>query len=166
VRVEVLIPDFKGAWQALETVVRARPFVLNHNIETVPRLYRQVRPQAIYERSLELIRRAKALAPGMLTKSGFMVGLGETKDELLRTMSDLRDSGCDIVTIGQYLRPSMEHLAVDRYYDPSEYAQFVQYGRQIGLRHVEAGPLVRSSYHAERVSAPAVSVIPLEAIDG
>jgi lipoyl synthase len=151
VRVEVLIPDFKGAWDALETVVRARPFVLNHNVETVPRLYRQVRPQAIYERSLELIRRAKALAPDMLTKSGFMVGLGETQDELLQTMRDLRDHGCDIVTIGQYLRPSMQHLPIDRYYDPSEYAAFVDYGRQIGLRHVEAGPLVRSSYHAERV---------------
>ncbi len=166
VRVEVLIPDFKGAWDALETVVRARPFVLNHHIETVPRLYRQVRPQAIYERSLELIRRAKTLAPGMLTKSGFMVGLGETKGELLQTMRDLSDSGCDIVTIGQYLRPSMQHLPIDRYYDPSEYAEFVDFGRQLGLRNVEAGPLVRSSYHAEKVSAPAISIIPLEAIDG
>jgi lipoic acid synthetase len=153
VRVEVLIPDFKGDRQALETVVRARPFVLNHNIETVPRLYRQVRPQAIYERSLALIRRAKSLAPGMLTKSGFMVGLGETKHELLQTMRDLRDHGCDIVTIGQYLRPSMQHLPIDRYYDPTEYAEFVAYGREIGLRHVEAGPLVRSSYHAEKVTA-------------
>jgi lipoic acid synthetase len=164
VRVEVLIPDFKGAWDALATVVRARPFVLNHNIETVPRLYRQVRPQAIYERSLELIRRAKTMAPDMLTKSGFMVGLGETKDELLQVMRDLRDHGCDIVTIGQYLRPSMQHLPVDRYYDPSEYAAFVEYGRAIGLRHVEAGPLVRSSYHAEKVTSG--SLIPMEAIGG
>ncbi len=182
VRVEVLIPDFKGNWDALATVVRSRPAVLNHNIETVPRLYRQVRPQAIYERSLDLIRRAKAMAPGMLTKSGFMVGLGETKDELLRTMRDLRDHNCDIVTIGQYLRPSMQHLPIDRYYDPSEFAEFVEYGRTIGLRHVEAGPLVRSSYHAEKVASPpnpspdprrdtssdlsvAPELIPLEAID-
>ena len=163
VRVEVLIPDFKGAWDALATVVRARPFVLNHNIETVPRLYRQVRPQAIYGRSLELIRRAKAIAPDMLTKSGFMVGLGETKEELLQTMRDLRDHGCDIVTIGQYLRPSMQHLPIDRYYDPSEYAAFVEYGREIGLRHVEAGPLVRSSYHAERVVRGTDELLPLVA---
>ncbi len=169
VRVEVLIPDFKGNWDALATVVRSRPSVLNHNIETVPRLYRQVRPQAIYERSLELIRRAKAMAPGMLTKSGFMVGLGETKDELLQIMRDLRAHDCDIVTIGQYLRPSMQHLPIDCYYDPSEYAEFVDYGRTIGLRHVEAGPLVRSSYHAEKVASPAVAsyaeLIPLEVID-
>jgi lipoic acid synthetase len=153
VRVEVLIPDFKGDWSALATVVEARPFVLNHNIETAPRLYHRVRPQARYERSLELIRRAKDAAPDMLTKSGFMVGLGETVDELLQVMRDLRDHGCDIVTIGQYLRPTKQHLPVERYYDPSEYAQFVEYGRAIGLRHVEAGPLVRSSYHAEKQSA-------------
>ena len=118
VRVEVLIPDFKGNWDALATVVAARPFVLNHNVETVPRLYRQVRPQATYTRSLELIRRAKALAPGMLTKSGFMVGLGETRDELFELMRDLRANDCDIVTVGQYLRPSLQHLPVERYYDP------------------------------------------------
>lgn len=167
VRVEVLIPDFKGNWDALATVVRARPFVLNHNIETAPRLYRQVRPQAIYARSLELISRAKTMAPGMLTKSGFMVGLGETRDELFSVMRDLRDHHCDIVTIGQYLRPSPRHLPVDRYYDPSEYAAFVEYGRGLGLRHVEAGPLVRSSYHAEKQAmdprAPA-GVIPLEQV--
>ncbi|MEX0749469.1 MAG: lipoyl synthase [Dehalococcoidia bacterium] len=152
VRVEVLIPDFKGNWDALATVVEARPFVLNHNIETAPRLYRWVRPQARYERSLELIRRAKGAAPDMLTKSGFMVGLGESVDELFCVMRDLRAHGCDIVTIGQYLRPTKQHLPVERYYDPSEYAQFVAYGREIGLRHVEAGPLVRSSYHAEKQS--------------
>jgi lipoic acid synthetase len=167
VRVEVLIPDFKGDRDALETVVRARPFVLNHNIETVPRLYRQVRPQAIYERSLVLIRRAKSLAPDMLTKSGFMVGLGETKDELFGVMRDLHEHGCDIVTIGQYLRPSMQHLPIDRYYDPPEYEEFIDYGHQIGLRHVEAGPLVRSSYHAEKVThgARTPTLIPLEQID-
>jgi lipoic acid synthetase len=182
VRVEVLIPDFRGDAGALATVVRARPFVLNHNIETVPRLYRQVRPQAIYARSLELIRRAKTMAPTMLTKSGFMVGLGETKAELRQTMRDLCDHGCDIVTIGQYLRPSLNHLPIDRYYDPAEYDEFVEYGRSIGLRHVEAGPLVRSSYHAEKIvqrdalpntrrdrssdlSAAPITLIPLEAID-
>ena len=153
VRVEVLIPDFKGNWDALAEVVEARPFVLNHNIETAPRLYPQVRPQARYERSLELLRRAKDAAPDMLTKSGFMVGLGETPGELFRVMRDLKASGCDIVTIGQYLRPTIQHLPIDRYYEPEEYEAFRQYGREIGLLHVEAGPLVRSSYHAEKQSA-------------
>jgi lipoic acid synthetase len=168
VRVEVLIPDFKGDPQALATVVRARPFVLNHNIETAPRLYSVVRPQAIYERSLELIQRAKALAPDMLTKSGFMVGLGETKDELFEVMRDLRAHACDIVTIGQYLRPSLQHLPVARYYEPAEYDEFVAYGREIGLMHVEAGPLVRSSYHAEKQvqrGQRADTMIPLEVVD-
>ena len=148
------IPDFKGNWDALQTVVEARPFVLNHNVETAPRLYRWVRPQARYERSLELIRRAKDAAPDLLTKSGFMVGLGETRDELFEVMRDLREHGCDIVTIGQYLRPSLQHLPVERYYDPSEYQAFRDYGAQLGFTHVEAGPLVRSSYHAEKQSAP------------
>jgi lipoic acid synthetase len=152
IRVEVLIPDFKGNWDALATVVGARPFVLNHNIETSPRLYRRVRPQAIYERSLELIRRAKTLAPEMLTKSGFMVGLGETQEELFAVMRDLRVHGCDIVTIGQYLQPTRDHLPIDRFYDPSEYEAFRAYGRELGFTHVEAGPLVRSSYHAEKQS--------------
>lgn len=167
VRVEVLVPDFKGNWDALATVVRARPFVLNHNVETAPRLYRHVRPQAVYTRSLELIRRAKEMAPDALTKSGFMVGLGETQDELFGVMRDLRDHGCDIVTVGQYLRPSPRHLPVDRYYDPSEYAPFVEYGRKLGLRHVEAGPLVRSSYHAEKQAMdrhPPADIIPLQQV--
>ncbi len=154
VRVEVLIPDFKGNWDALATVVDASPFVLNHNVETVPRLYRRVRPQAIYERSLELIRRAKAAAPDMLAKSGFMVGLGETQEELFQLMRDLRDHRCDIVTIGQYLRPSPDHLPIDRYYDPAEYQAFRDYGRTLGFHRIEAGPLVRSSYHARDVSDP------------
>jgi lipoic acid synthetase len=153
VRVEVLIPDFKGNWDALAAVVDARPFVLNHNVETVPRLYSRVRPQAIYKRSLELIRRAKDAAPGALTKSGFMVGLGETQHELLQLMRDLREHGCDILTIGQYLRPSPQHLPIDRYYDPSEYQPLCDYGRRLGFRHVEAGPLVRSSYHAREASS-------------
>ena len=159
VRVEVLVPDFKGDWSALATVVRARPFVLNHNIETVPRLYRAVRPQAQYARSLELLRRAKLAAPAMLTKSGFMVGLGETLDELSLTMRDLRAHGCDIVTIGQYLRPSPNHLPVARYYDPAEYETFRVWGRELGFKHVEAGPLVRSSYHAEKQSAAVTSAV-------
>ena len=167
-RVEVLIPDFKGNWDALEAVVKARPFVLNHNIETVPRLYSIVRPQAQYARSLELIRRAKDAAPDMLTKSGFMVGLGETHDELFDVMRDLRAHGCDIVTIGQYLRPSLQHLPIDRYYDPGEYEAFRALGRELGFTHVEAGPLVRSSYHAEQQSAGGAmhesELIPLETI--
>ena len=169
VRVEVLIPDFKGNWDALATVVRARPFVLNHNVETAPRLYPQVRPQAIYERSLDLIRRAKDAAPDMLTKSGFMVGLGETRGELFDVMRDLREHGCDIVTIGQYLRPSLKHLPVDRYYDPAEYEAFRTYGRELGFTHVEAGPLVRSSYHAEKQSqsrfSPDFDVMPLQQVE-
>jgi lipoic acid synthetase len=164
--VEVLIPDFKRNWNALAQVVEARPFVLNHNVETAPRLYRWVRPQARYERSLELIRRAKAMAPGMLTKSGFMVGLGETRDELFEVMRDLRTHDCDIVTIGQYLRPTMRHLPVERYYDPAEYQAFRDYGAELGFTHVEAGPLVRSSYHAEKqariVRDTAGAIIPLE----
>ena len=167
VRVEVLIPDFKGNWEALRTVVEARPFVLNHNIETTPRLYPRVRPQARYERSLELIRRTKDLAPEMLTKSGFMVGLGETPDELFAIMRDLREHGCDIVTIGQYLRPTMRHLRVERYYDPAEYQALIDYGRELGFTHIEAGPLVRSSYHAEKQSGTKHhpgEITPLEAI--
>jgi lipoic acid synthetase len=166
VRVDVLIPDFKGNWDALAQVVDARPFVLNHNVETAPRLYRWVRPQAQYARSLELIRRAKEMAPEVLTKSGFMVGLGETREELFEVMRDLRWSGCDIVTIGQYLRPTMKHLPVERYYEPSEYQAFRDYGAELGFTHVEAGPLVRSSYHAEKQAgisrAPAGDIIPLE----
>ena len=154
IRVEVLIPDFRGNRDALRQVVDARPYVLNHNVETAPRLYRRVRPQAIYERSLELLRRAKELAPNMLTKSGMMVGIGETPDEVFSVMRDLRAHRCDIITIGQYLRPSAQHLPVDRYYDPSEYEQFRALGRELGFLHVEAGPLVRSSYHADRQSTP------------
>jgi len=168
VRVEVLVPDFKGNWQALAQVVAARPFVLNHNVETAPRLYRRVRPQAVYERSLELIRRTKAQAPDMLTKSGFMVGLGETHAELFQVMRDLRANGCDIVTIGQYLRPTKDHLPIERYYEPAEYQAFRDLGRELGFMHVEAGPLVRSSYHAEKQSVPAPAadseVIPIEPV--
>lgn len=149
-RVEVLIPDFEGNWDALAAVADAKPFVLNHNIETVPRLYRRVRPKARYEQSLELLRRAKMLEPTLLTKSGLMLGLGETPDEVLEVMADLRSAGADLVTIGQYLQPSSKHLAVERYYPPEEFELFVERGRELGFQHVEAGPLVRSSYHAHR----------------
>ncbi len=150
VRVEVLIPDFMGNWDALTTVVQARPFVLNHNIETVPRLYGHVRPKARYTRSLELLRRAKEMTASMLTKSGLMVGLGETPDEVFDVMSDLRASGVDLLTIGQYLRPSESHLPVVRYWPPDEFEPFVTLGRELGFRNVAAGPLVRSSYRAHR----------------
>jgi lipoic acid synthetase len=149
-RVEVLIPDFEGNWDALQTVVRARPFVLNHNVETVPRLYRRVRPKARYERSVELLRRAKEFDPSLLTKSGLMVGLGETQAEVFDVMAALRNAGVDLLTIGQYLRPSAQHLPVERYYPPEEFAPFVERGRALGFRNVEAGPLVRSSYRAHR----------------
>jgi lipoic acid synthetase len=147
-RVEVLIPDFEGNWDALRTVVEAKPVVLNHNTETVPRLYPRVRPKARYQRSLELLRRAKDIDPEMTTKSGLMVGLGETMEEVLQTMRDLREHGCDLLTVGQYLRPDDRHLPVVRYWEPREYDEIRSAGLQMGFRHVEAGPLVRSSYHA------------------
>ncbi len=155
-KVEVLIPDFRGDWQALETVVRARPDVLNHNTETVPRLYRQVRRGARYERSLELIRRVKETDPTMVTKSGLMVGLGEEKEEVLQTIRDLVAQRCDILTIGQYLQPDGQHLPVVRFYRPEEFAEFKRAGEAMGFRHVEAGPLVRSSYHARQQHHAAV----------
>jgi len=148
--VEVLIPDFMGNWEALATVMAARPEILNHNTESVPRLYRRVRPKARYERSLELLRRAKELDPGAITKSGLMVGLGETKHELLMVFADLVDSGVDVLTLGQYLRPSAKHLPLVRYYEPEEFTELRAEALALGFRHVEAGPLVRSSYHAER----------------
>ncbi len=147
-KVEVLIPDFRGVWPALETVVAARPDVLNHNTETVPRLYRQVRRGAVYERSLELLRRAKELSPQMPTKTGLMLGLGEQREEVLATMRDLVAQGTDILTLGQYLQPTKQHLPVIRFVHPDEFAEYKQLGEQMGFKHVEAGPLVRSSYHA------------------
>ena len=147
--VEVLVPDFQGSQQALATLVAARPDILNHNLETVHRLYPRVRPNAMYERSLELLARAKALDPTIPTKSGLMVGLGETREELLEAMGDLVGVGCDILTIGQYLQPTPKLLPVARYYWPQEFRELAEEGQRLGLRHVEAGPLVRSSYHAE-----------------
>jgi len=156
-RVEVLIPDFRGEWSALETVLAAKPDVLNHNMETVPRLYRQVRKGAVYERSLELLRRSKESAPAVPTKTGMMLGLGETRDEVLAAMGDLVAQGTDILTLGQYLQPTREHLPIVRFVHPNEFADYKQLGEQMGFRHVEAGPLVRSSYHAFEQSEAARS---------
>ncbi len=146
--VEVLIPDFQGSMKALEMVVEARPDVLNHNTETVPRLYRQARPGARYEQSLNLLASARAMNPTLATKSGMMLGLGEAWDEVLATMQDLVEHSCQILTLGQYLRPSSNHLPIARYYAPAEFAELKTLGERIGFRHVESGPLVRSSYHA------------------
>lgn len=148
-RIEVLIPDFDGNWDALATVMDARPEVLNHNIETVPRLFRRFRPKASYTQSLELLRRARELAgPQVVTKSGLMVGAGESNDEVLAVMDDLRAAGVDVMTIGQYLAPSVSHWPIARYVTPTEFAMFKEQGLRRGFRHVESGPLVRSSYHA------------------
>ena len=147
-RVEVLIPDFRGDWQALELVIAARPDVLNHNMETVPRLYRRVRKGAVYERSLELLRRAREMAPEMPTKTGMMLGLGETRDEILSAMKEIAAQGAHILTLGQYLQPTPEHLPIERYVHPDEFAEYKHLGEKMGFKHVEAGPLVRSSYHA------------------
>ncbi len=146
--VELLIPDFKGSDEALRLVVDAGPDILNHNVETVERLYRIARPGGRYDRALHLLERAKAMDPALLTKSGIICGLGEEWDELLVVMSDLRARGVDILTLGQYLRPSGHHMPISRYYTPDEFAQLRAIGGEFGFRHVEAGPLVRSSYHA------------------
>ena len=146
--VELLIPDFKGSEAALRIVVAAKPDILNHNLETVPRLYRIARPGGRYERALELLGRVKQIDPSMLSKSGVMVGLGEQWDELLQAIRDLRSVGCDILTLGQYLRPSASHLPVARFYSPEEFGELKDFAHSLGYRHVEAGPLVRSSYHA------------------
>lgn len=146
--VEVLIPDFQGNWDALATVMAAGPDILNHNLETVPRLYARVRPKAIYTQSLELLKRGKALSARTPTKSGLMLGLGETRDELLRVFADLRAHDVDVLTLGQYLRPSLRHLPVERFVAPDEFEDLKVIARGMGFRHVESGPLVRSSYHA------------------
>ncbi len=154
--IEVLIPDFKGVWWALQRVMDARPSILNHNIETVPRLYYIVRPQAKYERSLELLKKAREMDPASTsyTKSGFMLGLGEEWDEVVQTLHDLRAHEVDIVTVGQYLRPSFRHLPVMKYYTPAEFKELKDLALGLGFKHVESGPLVRSSYHAhEQVQA-------------
>ena len=148
--VEVLIPDFVGDPAALDVVLAERPEILNHNVETVERLYPRVRPQARYPRSLEVLRRTNERAPDLVCKSGIMVGLGETYEEVLATMRDIAAQGTDVLTIGQYLRPSPVHLPIERYWSPEEFASLRDDGMTMGFRHVESGPLVRSSYHAER----------------
>lgn len=152
-QVEVLIPDFRGSDEALETVLSARPDVLNHNIETVPRMYPVARRGSYYERSLRLLRHSRELAPEIPTKSGLMTGLGETFEEICIVLGDLAAAGVGIVTIGQYLRPSGDQLPVARFYSPEEFAALKREGLRLGIRHVEAGPLVRSSYHAHEQTA-------------
>jgi lipoic acid synthetase len=146
--VEVLIPDFKGSIEALKIVMDARPEILNHNVETVPRLFKEVQPQDHFEWSQATLTNARMLDPDVLTKSGIMVGLGETMDEVKAVMDDLRTWKVDILTIGQYLQPSRQHLPIMRYYTPEEFAELKEYGLSIGFKWVESGPLVRSSYHA------------------
>jgi lipoyl synthase len=148
--VEVLTPDFRGDGDALDVVLEACPEVMAHNVETVPRLYMRVRPQAIYERSLEVLRRTTERAADLICKTGIMVGLGETMDEVLGTMRDIRAQGASVITIGQYLRPTPVHLPIERYWTPAEFARLREEGVAMGFAHVESGPLVRSSYHAER----------------
>jgi len=146
--IEVLIPDLQGDLAALATIVAAPITILNHNTETVPRLYKRVRPGAVYERSLAILAEAKRLAPGLRTKTGLMLGLGETRDEVLAVLADVRAAGCDVLTLGQYLRPSPDELPVERYVTPEEFAALGADARALGFAYVESGPLVRSSYHA------------------
>ncbi|MFQ5848959.1 MAG: lipoyl synthase [Candidatus Binatia bacterium] len=148
IRVEVLIPDFKGDQRALETVVRSGIDILNHNMETVQRLYKRVRSGAVYQRSLDILKAAKEIRGEILTKSGLMLGVGETTQEVITTLQDLRQIDCDIVTLGQYLQPSANQLTVKRYVPPSEFDELKKEAEKLGFRHVESGPLVRSSYHA------------------
>lgn len=146
--VEVLIPDFRGSLEALQTVIGARPDIINHNIETVPRLYPAVRPMAVYERSLELLRRVRELGGGIYSKTGIMVGLGETKDEVISVMDDLIAIGCDLLTIGQYLQPSREHIEIAEFIHPDQFEEYRRIGLEKGFKYVASGPLVRSSYNA------------------
>ncbi len=148
-KIELLIPDFEGNWEALETVMAARPDTLNHNIETVRRIFGRVRPKGDFAQSLELLARVKEIDPGAVTKSGMMVGLGETWEEILVNMRELRSVNCDLLTIGQYLRPSEKHIALAKWYTPEEFEELKQEGLALGFKHVASGPLVRSSYHAD-----------------
>lgn len=149
--IEVLIPDLCGNWDALEAILQARPEVLNHNTETIPRLYRRVRPQGNYQRSLELLKRSHELAPWIYTKSGLMAGLGETDAEIRAVMADLRSVNCDILTIGQYLQPTQKHLNVDDFITPAQFEAWASWGESLGFLQVVSSPLTRSSYHAEQV---------------
>lgn len=149
--IEVLIPDLCGNWEALSIILNARPEVLNHNTETIPRLYRRVRPQGDYQRTLELLERSRQLAPWLYTKSGIMVGLGETDEEIRQVMQDLRSVDCDILTIGQYLQPTQKHLGVQSFVSPEQFDEWRVFGESIGFLQVVSSPLTRSSYHAEQV---------------
>jgi lipoic acid synthetase len=155
--VEVLVPDFQGNVDSIRAVLEADPEIYNHNTETVPRLYKKARPGGRYPRVLEIFRTAKRIAPGIPTKTGIILGMGETMQEVIAVMRDLRDVDVDILTLGQYLRPSDAHIALDRYYTPAEFRELYEIGMELGFRHVESGPLVRSSYHAwEQVQAAGV----------
>lgn len=151
IRIEVLVPDFQGNSSAIQTVINARPDVINHNIETVSRLYPLVRPGADYLRSLKLLRMIKENSRGIPSKSGLMLGLGETEDEIIRTLQDLRNNLCDILTLGQYLQPSRKHLPVQRYVAPEEFSRYKEVALKMGFRHVASGPFVRSSYQADKL---------------
>ena len=155
-KIEVLIPDFQGSRDALEKVMDAEPDTLNHNIETVRRVFSRVRPKGDYDESLELLSNAKEIAPRAVTKSGMMVGLGESWDEIVETMNDLRSVDCDLLTIGQYLRPSKRHVALAKWYTPREFDELAEIGMSLGFSHVASGPLVRSSYHADEQHASAM----------
>ena len=148
IMVEILIPDFRGSLSALQTVIDAQPTVLNHNVETAPRLYPEVRPRANYQQSIELLKRAKLLDNGLITKSGLMLGLGETQPEVIEVMADLRQANCNILTLGQYLQPSLKHHRVVRYVPPEEFEEYQKAGKEMGFASVVSGPLVRSSFHA------------------
>lgn len=165
-QVEVLIPDFRGSLEALATVMEAEPTVLNHNIETVERLQKPVRKSARYDRSLSVLKNAKRLNPRIPTKSGLMLGLGETWEEVVQTMRDLRAVDCNFLTIGQYLRPTLDHLPVVRYAHPSEFEELKRLGEAMGFTHVESGPLVRSSYHAEKQRFATTEPIPVDDVAG
>ncbi len=158
-KVEVLIPDFDGSLPGLRTVVKARPDVLNHNIETTRRVFPRVRPRGDYQRSLDLLAGAKELDPTLATKSGIIVGMGEEREEVVDTMKDLRGVDCDLLTIGQYLRPSQNHLPIARYYTPMEFEELRVIGDSLGFKHVASGPLVRSSYHADQQHAAASAAL-------
>jgi len=157
-RVEVLIPDFAGSWPALKRVIDSGPAVLNHNIESTVRIFPKVRAKGNYELSLELLAKCKDINPATVTKSGIIVGMGETVDEVLETMADLRKVDCNLLTIGQYLRPSIRHIAMDRFYHPEEFEELRKAGEAMGFKHVASGPLVRSSYHADEQHDAAVGL--------
>ena len=156
-KVEVLIPDFAGSWAALQKVITAQPNVLNHNIETTRRVFHSVRPRGDYQLSLDLLAKVKELDPSLATKSGIILGMGESKEEVIETMRELRAVDCDLLTIGQYLRPSIKHIPMDRYYTPAEFDELRDIGEGLGFKHVASGPLVRSSYHADEQHSAAMA---------